>query len=857
VVNSTTITATTPAGSTGAATVTVTNLGSQSGSLTNAFTYVVTAGITAPANFFGALVGTSAPTYIAGQQYYNATAGTSFTSSSFNSTGADLLVMFLGCHNDTIFTITDSYGNTWLPLAGPAFKVGSGYFPMEGEFFYVPNAKTGTGHTITVGLSQPEPLVMSISAIAGDNIYSPIDAYSFITGDNGTIAEYITSSPLTTFQPNDLLLGIAKGFGNNTYTATAGYTTQSASTGLNFSAETKIASSPGNYNSSFTASVSDFWQSVIGAIGPKPNESILSWGASTGGIISNYLVERCTGVGCSNFSQIGSVSSPTLTYTDTSISTGTAYNYRVRGEDSSGTLSPYSSVQLLSPIVPSVVSNFTATPTRMLSWNPSVESGGSISQYSIERCVGVGCSNFSQIATTSGTSYLDNSAASGTTYNYRARAQDANNLYGPYSVVATASIPAYFDNAADGGNNGGSTTSLTYAYTVGTNSNRLLLVSIVGDSSADDISSVKYAGASMTLVTKVKTPSDRWHYLYYLLAPASGANNITITAASAHYLISEASSWYNIAQSSQPQAFATNTAASGVTLTTSLPASPNNAIVTESMWAPIGLFPGSGSSELIVDSALQGLGLFSSVPSPVTQAFPVSMTNMWGGQNTGSGIIASFSLASNGTPGITYDNAADGGNNSGATASLSYSYTVGSGANRLLLVNLIGDTSADDIQSVTYGGAQMLLIGKLRAPSNNWQYVYYLLNPSSGSNNIVVTAGSSHYLISEAASWYNVKQTSQPDASSTNTAAVAATSVTTSLTTVAAGSLVVQGLWSYGHLGAGTGAVPIIIDAAIGGAGIFASGGSPVSPAGNVNMTTISDGTQSTGVIMASFAPAP
>ena len=39
VVNSTTITATTPAGSAGAVTVTVTNIGSQSGSLANGFTY--------------------------------------------------------------------------------------------------------------------------------------------------------------------------------------------------------------------------------------------------------------------------------------------------------------------------------------------------------------------------------------------------------------------------------------------------------------------------------------------------------------------------------------------------------------------------------------------------------------------------------------------------------------------------------------------------------------------------------------------------------------------------------------------------------------------------------------------------
>ena len=249
--------------------------------------------------------------------------------------------------------------------------------------------------------------------------------------------------------------------------------------------------------------------------------------------------------------------------------------------------------------------------------------------------------------------------------------------------------------------------------------------------------------------------------------------------------------------------------------------------------------------------------MFSSVPSPVTQAFPVSMTNTWGGQDSASSIMASFSLASNGTAGITYDNSADGGNNGGSTTSLTYSYTVGSGSNRLLVVNLIGDTSADDISSVTYAGTPMTLVGKVQAPSNNWQYLYYLLNPSSGSHNIVVTAGSQHYLISQAASWYNVKQSAQPDASTTNTAAAASTSITTSLTTVATGSLVVQGLWSYGHLAAGAGATPILTDTAFDGAGIFVSSGSPVSPPGNVSMTTISDGTPSTGVIMASFAPAP
>jgi hypothetical protein len=855
VVSSTSITATTPAGTAGAVTVTVT-VGGQSGSQASGFTYVITGGLTAPGNLVGAPTGTSVPTYVAGQHYYNATPGTSFTTSSFDSTGSDLLVMFLGCHNHTTFTITDSYGNTWLPLAGPAYKVGSGSFPMEGEFFYVPNAKTGTGHTVTVGLSLTEPLVMSISALSGDNIYSPIDAYSSITGDNGTIAKYIYSTPLTTFQPNDLLLGIAKGFGNNTYTAGSGYTTEPASTGLNFSAETAAAASPGTYNSSFTASVSDFWQTVIAAVAPKPTQVALSWTASTGGIVASYNIERCTGLGCSSFSQIGSVSSPALTYTDTTISPGTIYNYRVRAGGSGGTLSDYSSIEPVSPIIPYIVSNFTVTPTRALSWDAAGETGGSISQYSIERCTGAGCSNFSQVASTSNLSYVDASAIAGTTYSYRVRALDANNFYGPYSVTATASIPAYFDNAADGGNNGGATTSLTYSYNVGANPNRLLLVNIVGDTSADDISSVKFGGASLTLIAKVFTPSERWHYLYYMLAPPSGTGNVVITAASAHYLISEAASWYNIAQSG-PVAFTTNTA-SGVSMTTSLPASPNNAIVAESMWAPVGLLPDNGSASLIVDTALDALGIFSSVPSLVTQAFPAAMTNTWGGQGSASVIMASFALASDGTAGIAWDNAADGGNNGGNTPSLTYSYTVGTGANRLLLVNLIGDSVTDDISSVTYAGAPMTLLRKIQAPSgNNWQYLYYLLNPASGINNVTVTAGSQHYLISEAASWYNVAQSAQPDAITTNTALAASTAITTSLTTVAAGSLVVQGLWSYGRLAEGAGATQILVDSAIGGAGIFVSSGSPVSPPGNVSMTTVSDGTQSTGVIMASFAPAP
>ena len=63
---------------------------------------------------------------------------------------------------------------------------------MEGEVFYAPNAGTGAGHTITVGLSQSEPLVMSIAALSGDNIYSPIDA---IAGSRATTEPSPSTSP--------------------------------------------------------------------------------------------------------------------------------------------------------------------------------------------------------------------------------------------------------------------------------------------------------------------------------------------------------------------------------------------------------------------------------------------------------------------------------------------------------------------------------------------------------------------------------------------------------------------------------------------------------------------------------------
>src|SRR5712692_7522949 len=73
------------------------------------------------------------------------------------------------------------------------------------------------------------------------------------------------------------------------------------------------------------------------------NQINLSWIASTDNVgVTGYLVERCARNGCSNFAQIGTTTA--TTYSETGLSSGTTYRYRVRAIDSAGNLSGYSNI---------------------------------------------------------------------------------------------------------------------------------------------------------------------------------------------------------------------------------------------------------------------------------------------------------------------------------------------------------------------------------------------------------------------------------------------------------------------------------------------------------------------------------
>src|SRR5262245_65906468 len=75
-----------------------------------------------------------------------------------------------------------------------------------------------------------------------------------------------------------------------------------------------------------------------------------------------------------------------------------------------------------------------------LSWVASTDNMA-VTGYELERCQGVGCANFAQIATPSGTSYNNTGLVAGTNYSYRVRAQVGRATWREYSNVAGVAPP--------------------------------------------------------------------------------------------------------------------------------------------------------------------------------------------------------------------------------------------------------------------------------------------------------------------------------------------------------------------------------------------------------------------------------
>lgn len=115
--------------------------------------------------------------------------------------------------------------------------------------------------------------------------------------------------------------------------------------------------------------------------------------------------------------------------------------------------------------------------------------------------------------------------------------------------------------------------------------------------------------------------------------------------------------------------------------------------------------------------------------------------------------------------------------------SITSSFTI-SGSDRGLLVGVFNQNASYRITGVTYAGVAMTLVDTQKNGTNN-EYIglYYLANPTTGANNIVVSASSSIYMYLQAVSLTGVSQASMLNTSAKNQAnAVTSISVTPTTT---------------------------------------------------------------------------
>lgn len=115
---------------------------------------------------------------------------------------------------------------------------------------------------------------------------------------------------------------------------------------------------------------------------------------------------------------------------------------------------------------------------------------------------------------------------------------------------------------------------------------------------------------------------------------------------------------------------------------------------------------------------------------------------------------------------ITFDNAADLGNN-GGSGNFSTSYTGSSLSNGLMVLCVVGtDGTTDSNPVATYNSVS--LTKAISAPGVvsgvRFTYLFYLLNPASGAHTLAITQTGGNFLIATVAEYAGAKQTAQPDA---------------------------------------------------------------------------------------------
>lgn len=189
----------------------------------------------------------------------------------------------------------------------------------------------------------------------------------------------------------------------------------------------------------------------------------------------------------------------------------------------------------------------------------------------------------------------------------------------------------------------------------------------------------------------------------------------------------------------------------------------------------------------------------------------------------------------------------------GTASPLTFSHTC-TGTDRILFVCAAVNTGTT-VSSMTYAGSSMTLVGSVTDSAGPVTYLYYIVNPASGANNVVVTASATIYTTT-AVSYTGAAQSGQLDASGTT-----AGSTTTSYTSTATVNTSNSWMVACSRTGSGftltAGANTVVRqqpDAVILGAGAFWDSGADLAT-GSRSLNVTSTSQLFGGAIYAVFKP--
>jgi chitodextrinase len=274
-------------------------------------------------------------------------------------TSGNLNVVVVGWNDATavVSSVTDSMGSIYTRAVGP-----TAYSSLTQSIYYAKNivGAAANANTVTVrfNVAAVNPDIR-ILEYRGLDLANPIDVTAAATGTN-TLSN---SGATTTTNANDLIFG-ANTVAHTTVGAGTGFTSRMITQDKDI-AEDRVVSAVGSYSASAPINITGAWvmqmvafKAASGGTGdttpPTAPSNLLATAAGTGGIhlawtassdnvgVTDYLIERCQGSGCSSFAQVAT--SSTTTFSDTGLLSNTSYSYQVRATDAAGNLSGYSNV---------------------------------------------------------------------------------------------------------------------------------------------------------------------------------------------------------------------------------------------------------------------------------------------------------------------------------------------------------------------------------------------------------------------------------------------------------------------------------------------------------------------------------